>query len=404
MNASLHPPSYARRTVHLNANAVRDILRTAESPQIISFAGGLPATDLFPAKELASICQTVLTEDAAGALQYGLTEGFLPLRRWVCTYLQQTVNLRCEPEQVLITTGSQQALDLVARVFIDPGDAVIVADPSYVGALQAFSAYEPRLIGVRSDNEGICSAALRQAVLSSPRRPKFLYLVTNFHNPTGLTTTRERRRELAEIAAEFGVLIVEDDPYGSLRYAGRHLPALAALPEASNWIYLGTCSKVLAPGLRVAWVVASHDDVFGKLLAAKQAMDLHTPGLTQRMVAAYCGAQGRLNGHVSKLVETYRDRRDAMGSAIAREFPNGSAWSLPDGGLFLWVEVPEPVDTTHLLPAAIERQVAYVPGAAFWIGPARHNTLRLNFSNAGCQRIEEGIARLGSLLKERLDG
>lgn len=403
MNVYPNPLRYARRVAHLKGSAVRDILKTTESPEIISFAGGLPAGEVFPAKELMTICQAVLKEDATATLQYGLTEGFSPLRQWVCTYLQTTVQLECEPEQVLITTGSQQALDLVARVFIDPGDAVIVANPSYVGALQAFSAYEPRLIGVPSDDEGICPTALRHAVANSPRRPKFIYLVTNFHNPTGLTITLKRRSELAKIAQESGVLIVEDDPYGQLRYSGQHLPALAALPEASHWIYLGTCSKVLAPGLRVAWVVASDGEVIGKLVTAKQAVDLHTPGLTQRLVATYCSAQGRLDGHVSQLVKIYRERRDTMAAAIAHQFPHGCTWSVPDGGLFLWVEVPGPLNTTELLPSAIERLVAYVPGAAFWIDGARHDTLRLNFSNANCRRIEEGIARLGSLLKEKLD-
>ncbi|MBV9998220.1 MAG: PLP-dependent aminotransferase family protein [Verrucomicrobia bacterium] len=403
---NVHPNAlrYARRAAHLKGSAVRDILKMTESPGIISFAAGLPAGDAFPVKELVAICQSVLTEDATATLQYGLTEGFYPLRQWVCSYLKETVQLPCEPERVLITTGSQQALDLVARVFIDPGDTVIVADPSYAGALQAFSAYEPRLIGVPSDEEGMCPTALRHAVANSPSRPKLIYLVTNFHNPTGLTTTLKRRGELARIAGESGVLIVEDDPYGRLRYSGRHLPALAALPEALHWIYLGTCSKVLAPGLRVAWLVASDGEVVGKLVTAKQAVDLHTPGLTQRLVAAYCSAQERLDGHVARLIKIYRERRDTMAAAIAHRFPHGSTWTLPEGGLFLWVEVPEPLNTTQLLPAALERQVAYVPGAGFWIGDARHHTLRLNFSNANCQLIEEGIARLGALLKEKLDG
>jgi 2-aminoadipate transaminase len=393
---------FAGRVNGLRPSAVREMLKATESPRITSFAGGLPAADLFPVADLAAICQTILADDATGALQYTVTEGFLPLRQWVCRHVEATGGIRCAPEEVLITTGSQQALDLAARTFLDPGDVVVAQDPSYVGALQVFAAYETRTVGVSSDSEGMCPDALRHVVLNSKEPPKLLYLVTNFQNPTGLTTSARRRRELADIAAEFDVLVLEDDPYGRLRYSGADLSPLVTVAERSNCIYLGTSSKILAPGLRVAWMVVPDTTTFSKLVAAKQTADLHTAGFTQRIVARYCDSSEGFERHLSALVAAYRQRRDTMHAAMNACFPEECNWSLPDGGLFFWVKIPQGLDATTLLKTAIAKDVAFVPGAAFCVSTAISNAMRLNFSNASPTRIEEGIARLGTVLKEAL--
>lgn len=393
------PFRFARRTTRLKPSAVREILKAAESPSVISFAGGLPAPELFPAAVLADICREILQEDAAAALQYGVTEGYAPLRKWVSEHLLQTVNLRIRPERILITSGSQQALDLVARVFIDPEDVILTENPSYLGALQAFEASEAQLIGVRTDQEGICPESLRQTLVSLQTPPKLLYLISNFQNPTGVTTSFERRREIAAICAAANLPVLEDDPYGRLRYSGQPVPALSSLPEAKHWIYLGTSSKILAPGLRVAWIACPNDAIFERLVPAKQAADLHTASFTQRAVYRYLSRPNLLDEHVKKLTTVYMARRDAMHQALTAHLPAGSSWNLSDGGLFFWVRLPEQIDTQKLLPLAAERQVVFVPGAPFWVGQPVKNTLRLNFSNASEERIREGTRRLGEAIK-----
>lgn len=400
--AGTSPFRFARRTTRLKPSAVREILKAAESPSVISFAGGLPAPELFPADVLADVCRELLQEDAAAALQYGVTEGYAPLRNWVSEHLLETVNLAIRPERILITSGSQQALDLVARVFIDPDDVILTENPSYLGALQAFEASEAKLIGVRSDQEGMCPDSLRQTLASLQTPPKLLYLISNFQNPTGVTTTLQRRREIASICAAANLPVLEDDPYGRLRYSGEHIPALASLREAKHWIYLGTSSKILAPGLRVAWVACPNDAIFEKLVPAKQAADLHTASFTQRAVFRYVSRPNVLAEHVAKLVRIYMARRDAMHQALTANLPAGSSWNIPDGGLFFWVRLPEQIDTQQLLPLAAEKQVVFVPGAPFWVGQYVKNSMRLNFSNAGEERIQEGIRRLGEAIGQMM--
>jgi 2-aminoadipate transaminase len=398
MMDSRTPFRFARRTTRLKPSAVREILKAAESPSVISFAGGLPAPELFPAEVLADVCREVLQEDAAAALQYGVTEGYVPLRKWVSEHLLQTVNLQIRPERILITSGSQQALDLVARVFIDPDDVILMENPSYLGALQAFEASEAKLIGVRTDRDGICPDSLRQTLASLETPPKFLYLISNFQNPTGVTTTLARRREIAAICADANLPVLEDDPYGRLRYSGQPIPALSSFPEAKHWIYLGTSSKILAPGLRVAWVACPNDAIFERLVPVKQAADLHTASFTQRAVYRYVSRSNLLDQHVERLTRVYRARRDAMHQALTAHLPAGCSWNIPDGGLFFWVRLPEQIDTQMLLPLAAERQVVFVPGAPFWVGQPVKNTMRLNFSNAAEERIQEGARRLGEAI------
>ena len=395
-NGALH---FASRMQALKPSAIREILKVTETPEIISFAGGLPAPELFPVTEVAQAAADCLAEDGASSLQYGPSEGFTPLREWVAGYVHRSVGVRAKASDVLITHGSQQGLDLIAKVMINPGDTIVVENPAYLGALQAFQAYEPRLVGLPSDDEGMLPEALGAFLHFQEPKPKFIYLVTNFQNPTGLSTSGERRRALARIAAQAGVLVVEDDPYGALRYSGPSHPALAADPEAGPSLYLGTTSKILAPGLRVAWAVTTNHALFQKLLTAKQASDLHTSSFTQRLVWRILREPGFLDRHLAGLTATYRVRRDVMLRALESHLPAEVRWTRPDGGLFLWVTAPEGIDTLELLRRSIASKVAFVPGAPFWVEGEITNTLRLNFSNANPERIEEGVGRLGTALK-----
>ncbi len=394
--------SFAQRTACLKPSAIREILKVTGSPDVISFAGGLPAPELFPIEATARAGQSLLAEDGPASLQYDITEGYLPLREWVSAHLAETVGLRVAPDQILITNGSQQGLDLISKVFLDPGDVVLVENPAYLGALQAFQAYEAVPVGLESDEHGLRPEALRAFLETSARKPKFLYLIPNFQNPTGRTTPAARRAEIVAIAAHFGLPVIEDDPYGRLRFSGEDVPALGTFPDARHWLYLGTSSKIMTPGLRVAWLVAPDREVYEKLVAAKQAADLHTSAFTQRLVWRYVREPGVVTEHVAKLCSVYGHRRDVMLDALARHLPAGCTWTKPDGGLFLWVTLPESIDTLELLKAAAREKVAFVPGAPFWVDSPVKNTMRLNFSNATEARIEEGIARLGAVIRAAL--
>jgi 2-aminoadipate transaminase len=386
----------------LKPSAIREILKVTETPEIISFAGGLPAPELFPVAAIAQAAAECLADDGPAALQYGPSEGYTPLREWIAGHVQRTVGIPAKVEQVLITHGSQQGLDLIAKVMINPGDTIIVENPAYLGALQAFQAYEPRIVGLPSDDEGMLPEALGAFLQFQDPKPKFIYLVTNFQNPTGRSTSGERRRTLARIAGQAGVLVVEDDPYGALRYSGSAHPALGAEPDSGPSVYLGTTSKILAPGMRVAWAVTTHAALFHRLLTAKQASDLHTSSFTQRIVWRVLRTPGLLESHLVILNGVYRSRRDVMLRALEAHMPAGTEWTRPDGGLFLWVNAPGGVDTLELLKRSIERQVAFVPGSPFWVGDAVTDTLRLNFSNASAERIDDGVQRLGAVLKTML--
>lgn len=403
-SGSPSPFRYAARAAGLRASAIRDMLKVTAQPEVISFAGGLPCPELFPLAEFRRAARAVLSRTGPSSLQYDLSEGHPPLREWVCRHLGQTVGLAVSPDQVLITSGAQQALDLIGKVLIDPGDVVLVENPAYLGALQAFGAYEPRVCGLPTDDDGILVEALHEVLRTSDRRPKFLYVVSNFQNPTGHSTSLERRLRIVALTTEYGIPIVEDDPYGRLRYAGPDLPAMASLPGAEDCLYLGTCSKILAPGMRVAWLCVRDLRLHERLLAAKQACDLHTSSFTQRLVWQIVRQSGFMEAHLSRLRRAYTRRRDAMLSALDSRLPPGSEWTRPAGGLFLWVKLPEPVDTLELLKSCVARKVAFVPGAPFWVGAARSSTLRLNFSNASEDRIAVGINRLGEAVSDLLDG
>lgn len=394
----------AQRMGRLKASAIREILKVTEMPDVISFAGGLPAPELFPVKQFAQACQEVLADDGPAALQYSVTEGYLPLRQWICEYLARVNNIQCTPEQVLIISGSQQGLDLIGKVLLDPGDSVIIENPAYLGAIQAFDAYEAKYINVSTDDDGIVTSDLSRVLREAKRKPKLLYLVPNFQNPSGITLSLQRRKEVIAIAAEFGIPIYEDDPYGRLRYSGESLPSLTALAQMRNCIYMSTVSKTIAPGMRVAWLVIPERSVFEKVVPAKQAADLHTSSFTQRAVYAYARKPGQFEAHVKAMLPVYARRRDLMLQSLERFMPPGTTWTRPDGGLFLWATLPKQVDTEELLSLAGRSKVAFVPGAPFWVNQDVRNTMRLNFSNASDDMLIEGIRRLGAATQAYLDG
>jgi 2-aminoadipate transaminase len=395
----------------MGRSIIRDLLKLTLQPDVISFAGGLPAPELFPIEAFQEAACRVLADQPATALQYGPTEGYLPLRQFVCERMRR-YGIDAEPANVVITNGAQQALDLIGKLLINPGDRVLVEEPTYLGALQAWNAYQAEYVSVPSDDDGLCTDDLESALRVGP---KFMYVLPNFQNPSGTTLPLARRLELVRLSNKYGIPIVEDDPYGALRFEGEHQPPLVALDVdfhrsyglngrgymEGNVIYLGTFSKTLAPGLRLGWVVAPVE-VIDQIVTAKQGADLHTSTFTQ-MLAYEMVRTSFFDEHVRRIRTVYGERRLVMLDALARYFPEGCSWTHPEGGLFLWARVPEWIGTTELLRRAVEHKVAYVPGSAFFADPSRGcNTMRLNFSNAQPAQIEEGIRRLGELLQEAI--
>jgi len=388
----------------LKASAIREILKITEMPDVISFAGGLPAPELFPVAQFARACQEVLETDGAAAMQYSVTEGFAPLRAWVSQFLRETNGIESTPEQVLIISGSQQGLDLIGKVLLDPGDYVVIENPAYLGAIQAFDAYQARYLNVATDADGILTDDLAHVLKTAPKRPKLLYVIPNFQNPSGQTLSLERRKAVIEICAQYEIPIFEDDPYGRLRYSGSHLPSIAALAGGRNCVYMSTVSKTIAPGMRVAWLVIHDRALFERVVPAKQAADLHTSSFTQRAVYAYARPPGAVEAHVKTMLPVYARRRDVMLASLERFMPPGTTWTHPQGGLFLWARTPEGVDTLELLAIAERKKVAFVPGGPFWVNRDVRNTMRLNFSNANEEKIVEGIRRLGEGLEAYMAG
>lgn len=396
------PFAFSQRTSHVKPSAIREILKTTVSPDIISFAGGLPAPELFPIEAIATATQQVLSTAGAAALQYSVTEGHAPLRAWVARHVADTVGFNAAPDDVLITNGSQQGLDLMARALLDPGDVVFVENPAYLGALQAFQASEAQIIGLPADEQGLEPDALEDALRSVHQRPKLLYLIPNFQNPTGTSLSRERRTAIAAIAARHGVPIIEDDPYGRLRYTGQHLPSLSSLGAGNDCVYLGTTSKIMAPGLRVAWLVTRDRRLYERLVTLKQSADLHTSTFAQTVAHRWLATPGALDTHLQTLCSVYARRRDLMLAGLAQHLPAGCSWTQPEGGLFLWARLPEKIDTLDLLRMAAQQKIAFVPGEPFWVGTVKRNTLRLNFSNAREAELEIGLKRLGDVVRAAL--
>lgn len=380
----------AHRAERLNPSTIREILKLTDQPGVISLAGGLPSSEAFPVGAMREASERVLREQPREALQYAASEGYGPLREWVAGELA-TQSLRARPDQVLITTGSQQGLDLLGKVLLDPGSTVAVESPTYLGALQAWAPYEAEFLAVDGDDEGPLPQALGAA-----RGARFIYLLPNFQNPTGRSLGAARRLALVRRAAEIGLPIVEDNPYGELWFDAPPPPPLAAAAGDAA-VYLGSFSKVLAPGLRLGYVVAP-DALYPKLLQAKQAADLHTPGFNQRVVFEIV-KDGFLRQHLPALRERYRAQRDAMRQALQAHLPAGCRWIVPAGGMFFWVELPQHLDATALLPAAVAAGVAYVPGSTFYPQGGHAHTLRLSFVTAAPSAIEAGVAALAGVLR-----
>ncbi|MEO8022979.1 PLP-dependent aminotransferase family protein [Polaromonas sp.] len=379
----------AQRAAKMNPSVIREILKVTEKPGIISFAGGLPSPRTFPVAAFREACDKVLREDGSAALQYAASEGYAPLREMVAAMLPWDV----DPAQVLITTGSQQGLDLIAKILIDAGSRVLVETPTYLGALQAFTPMEPEVVGVASDAEGVDLTDLAAKAAGA----RFFYVLPNFQNPTGRTMSEERRAALSAEAARLGLPIVEDNPYGDLWFdVPPPLPLTARNPEGC--VYMGSFSKILAPGLRLGFLVAPKA-LYPKLLQAKQAADLHTPGFNQRMVVETM-KDHFLDRHVPTIRALYKSQRDAMLAALKREMPDDVSWNTPDGGMFLWARLPEGMSAVALLPKAVDKNVAFVPGAAFYADNADERSLRLSFVTASIEQINTGVAALATAIRE----
>jgi 2-aminoadipate transaminase len=401
---------YAQRTKSLKSSAIRELLKITQRPEVISFAGGLPAPDVFPLDRFQEACRRVLELNGHQALQYGASEGYEPLREMIAHNIAR-YGIHATAENVLITSGSQQALDLIGKLLINPGDSVLVEAPTYLGALQAFNVYGAEYVSVESDDDGLRTELLEQPLRSGP---KFMYVLPNFQNPGGTTLSEGRRHELVLLADKYGIPIVEDDPYGQLRYEGEHLQPLVVIDRENlrrdegyslgNVLYLSTFSKTLAPGLRLGWIVAPAD-VVAKLVQLKQGADLHTSTFTQ-VIAYEVAKDGFLDEHVKLIRKVYRERRDVMLDSLKRNFPSEVKWTHPKGGLFLWVTLPVGMDCEGLFQAALKENVAFVPGNCFYASNgnsadgSRH--FRLNFSYGQPEQIREGIRRLAAAVKHQL--
>ena len=399
---------FAQRTRTIKSSAIRELLKLTQRPEVISFAGGLPAPELFPVERFSECCQRVMKMNGPAALQYGATEGYPPLRDMIARNLSR-YGILATAENVLITSGSQQALDLIAKLLINRGERILVEAPTYLGALQAFNVFGAEYVTVPIDNNGLRTDCLEEALRSGP---KFMYLLPNFQNPGGVTMSLERREQLVYLSNKYGIPIIEDDPYGQLRFEGEHIAPLVMLDrenhrrdnhyQLGNVIYLSTFSKTLAPGLRLGWIVAP-PEVIQKLVQLKQGADLHTSTFNQ-IVAYEVANDGFLDDHVKKIREVYRQRRDIMLQALEKYFPSECSWTRPQGGLFLWVTLPKGMNCKKLFEVAVQENVAFVPGDCFYTNEEDGlRNLRLNFSNANPEQIWEGIRRLSIAVKKQME-
>lgn len=386
---------YSKRVPADGTDAVGAILQAAADPKIISFAGGLPAPELFPVKEMKAAVDKVFEEHGQEAMQYGAAKGVTALREVIQQHVKEKEDVDSELDNVLVTTGSEQALDLVGKAFVDPGDTVLVEQPTYLCALDVFRSYGANFASVEMDEDGMKMDALEEALKANPNT-KLIYTVPNFQNPTGRTMTEERRKQLAELAEKYDVYVLEDNPYGEIRFAGQHVPAVKSFDKSGHVLYMSTFSKTLAPGFRLGWLVAD-EDVVNKLTVLKQSADLHTDNLAQFAVAQFF-ADNDVDAHVKEISALYGKRKDLMLEGIKKYFPEGVKYTDPEGGMFLWVEVPGVDDTVELFKGCLEHDVAFVPGDPFFAGEVQPGAFRLNYSNMKEDQIEVGLKRLGAAL------
>lgn len=384
----------------LKASEIREILKLTTQPEIISFAGGLPAPEFFPIEELKKVDAEILEKEGMQAVQYGTTEGYLPLREKIAEHMKTAFGVDCSAEELMITSGSQQGLSLLSQIFLDPDDVVLVESPTYLGAINAFTLQHPRFIEVPTDEQGIIPEALEKILQEHGKAVRLMYVIPEFQNPTGITWTEERRKAFMKVVGAYDFPIIEDDPYGELRYDGEKMKALKSLDTKGQLIFLGSFSKIFMPGLRLAWMAAS-PAILDKAVKLKQAVDLQSSSFAQRQ-AYYYMQRYDINEHVRNLVQVYGKRRTLMCETMKQYFPQGVTFTYPEGGLFTWVTLPEGMDATALMPKVLAEKVAYVPGGPFYPHGGHRNHFRLNYSNMPEDRIVEGVKRLAAVLTEEM--
>lgn len=393
---------YAERAKNMKTSEIREFFQLTERPDIMSFAGGFPSTDYFPMEKVADVMRELIEGEGRSALQYGPTEGNMELRMYLAEKMAHE-GVTATAENILVTNGSQQGMDLLSKVFVNPGDVVIVEEPGYVGGLGAVHNYQAERLPIPLDQDGLRTDLLAQKLRRMKlegRTPKFAYVVPNFQNPTGVCLSLERRRELLELAREYNFLVIEDNPYGEIRFEGEPMASIKSMDTEGRVIYLGSFSKIFIPGIRIGWLVADQVLV-QKLACAKQATDLCSNSLGQRLAYRFA-VSGCIDSHVSTLADRYKYKRDLMLEGMARHFPKGVTWTVPKGGFFIWVTFPEGMSARQLLLKAIERKVAFVDGAGFFVNGRGSNTARFSFSEASPDKIERGMAILGELLHEEM--
>jgi len=388
---------FAKRMDSLTVSDIREILKITANPEVISFAGGLPAPELFPIEEMKQVAITVLDEAGAEAFQYSTTEGFKPLREQIATRMQNKFNVLATYENIQIISGSQQGLDLSGKLFIDEGDVILCESPTYLAAISAFKAYSPRFIAVPTDDNGMIIESLEEIMENTPNI-KLIYVIPDFQNPTGRTWSLERRKKFMTVINKYEIPVIEDNPYGELRYEGEMLPALKTFDAKGLVIFFSTFSKIFCPGLRIGWIVADKK-FLEKYTLVKQGVDLHTSSISQREISKFIELYD-LDANVKKINKVYKRRRDVMLEAMNSEFPKNVKYTYPQGGLFLWVELPSHIKARELLLRCLKDNVAFVPGDSFFPNGGVENTLRLNYSNMSEERIVEGIKRLAKVIKE----
>lgn len=388
---------FAKRMDRMQASEIRELLKLTAKPDIISFAGGLPAPELFPVEEIAKVSHDLVLKEGRQLLQYATTEGRPTLRAKIAKRMADKYNTKVDPDDILITTGSQQCLDFVGKLFLDPDDVVLCESPSYLGALNAFNAYQPKFVEVPTDNGGLIPEELDKILETTPNC-KFIYVIPDFQNPTGRTWSMERRQKFMEVVNKHNLPVVEDNPYGELRYEGEILPSLKSLDTKGLVMFLGTFSKIFCPGLRLGWVAAEHS-LLTEFVKIKQSADLHTSNFDQGVADAYMDAYD-LDEHVKEIVELYRHRRDLILKSMEEYFPAGTEWTHPEGGLFLWLTFPEGVSARNVFTKCIEMKVAGVIGDAFYPNQKTDRSVRINYSNVPDDRIVEGIKRMAKAIEE----
>ena len=390
---------YAKRMSYLKASEIREILKVTERPEVISFAGGLPAPELFPIEAIKKLNQIVLEESGEKALQYTTTEGYAPLRTWIANRMNARLGTSFDADNVLITHGSQQALDLSGKVFLDEGDVVLCESPTYLAAISAFKAYGCKFLEVPTDENGMIITELEK-ILQNTENVKLIYAIPDFQNPTGRTWNLERRQELAKVSAQYNVAVIEDNPYGELRFEGEPLPSIKSFDTEGNILCTGSFSKIFCPGYRIGWI-AGDKEIIKKYVLVKQGVDLQCNTIAQMEIAKYLELFN-IDEHIAKIVETYRIRRDLAVSTMEKVFPKNITFTRPQGGLFAWVELPAHINARDVLTKSLEQNVAFVPGGSFFPNGGKENTFRINFSNMPEDRIVEGLKRLAKVLHEFL--